>query len=120
MTRFTTWAGHTARNTGWDPSPRAALGGLALVGGLALLAAFYLALSSQTAVLGRHLQDMEYDLAQTVRENASLRAQIAHDAGASQLMKRALDAGYVTTGTVLFLPVTREQDQEIEQPQAPP
>jgi hypothetical protein len=63
---------------------------------------------------------MERDLAQTVRENASLRVQIAHDAGGAQLMERALDAGYVTTGTVLFLPVTRARDQEIEHPQAPP
>jgi hypothetical protein len=90
------------------------------VGGLALLAAFYLALSSQTAVLGRRLQEMEEDRARIVRENATLRAQIARGAAASELMKRALAAGYVTTGTFIFIPVTSDQDVETEQPQAPP
>ena len=77
MARFANWAGHAVKQTGWNLNPRAALAGLALVGGVALLAAFYLALSSQTAVLGRRLQEMEEERAQIVRENAYLRDQIA-------------------------------------------
>ncbi len=120
MTRITTWAGHAVRHTGVNLNPRAALSGLALVGGLALLTAFYLALSSQTAVLGRRLQEMEDDRARIVRQNATLLDQLAHDASASELIKRALAAGYVTTGTVIFIPVTSDQDLETEQSQAPP
>ena len=120
MARFTKWADHAVKQTGWNLDPRAALSGLALVLGLALLAAFYLALSSQTAVLGRRLQQMEEERAKMVRENAYLRDQIARTASVATLMQRALAAGYVTSGTVLFVPVTPIQVQDHEQGPAPP
>ncbi len=106
MTRLTTWAGQAVKHTGWNLNPRTAFGGLALVGGLALLAAFYLALSSQTAVLGRQLQEIEATRAKIVRENASLRDQIARDASVSKLTERAVSSGYVFTGTVHFITIT--------------
>jgi hypothetical protein len=81
------------------------MGGLALVIGLAFLASFYLALSSQTSVLGRRLQQMEAERAMLVREDAHLRDQIARAASVTTLMQRAVAAGYVTTGTVVFLPI---------------
>lgn len=105
MTRFTEWAGHAVKRTGWNPTPRAALSGLALVGGLALMAAFYLALASQTAVLGRRLQEMEVTRVGIVRENAYLRDQIARTAAVARLRQRAIAAGFVTTGTIIFMPV---------------
>ena len=120
MTRITAWAGHAVKQTGWTLNPRAALSGLALVLGLALLASFYLALSSQTGVLGRRLQQMEAERARIVRENAYLRDQIARTASVAKLMERALAAGYVTTGTVLFVPVAPSQGQDYEQAPAPP
>jgi cell division protein FtsB len=120
LARFANWAGHAVKQTGWNLNPRAALAGLALVGGVALLAAFYLALSSQTAVLGRRLQEMEEERAQIVRENAYLRDQIARAASATALMDRALTAGYVTSGTIYFIPVGQNQNLENEQAQAPP
>jgi hypothetical protein len=88
--------------------------------GVALLAAFYLALSSQTAVLGRRLQQMEEERAKMVRENAYLRDQIARTASVAKLMQRALAAGYVTSGTVLFVPVASSQVQDYEQAPTPP
>jgi hypothetical protein len=106
LTRITEWAGHAVKRTGWNLNPRAALSGLALVGGLSLLAAFYLALSSQTAVLGRHLQEMEAARTEILRENAQLRDHIARSASVETLKQRALSAGYVTTSTVIFVPVS--------------
>ena len=105
MTRLGKWAGHGVKRTGWNLDPRAAFSGLALVSGLALMAAFYLALASQTAVLGRHLQEMEATRVVVVRENAHLRDQIARTASVGQLRQRAVAAGFVASGTVVFLPV---------------
>ncbi len=93
---------------------------MALLGGLALLAALYLALSSQTAVLGRRVQDLEAERALIIRENAYLRDQIARFASVSSMTLRALTEHYVTTGTVQFLPVDPEQSQDVEQSQTPP
>jgi cell division protein FtsB len=120
LTRFVEWASHGVKRTGWDIDPRTALSGLALVGGLALLAAFYLALSSQTAVLGRRLQEMEASRMMLVRENAHLRNQIAHTASVAGLRQRAIAAGFVTTGTVVFIPIDPKQFPDAGQGQAPP
>jgi hypothetical protein len=90
------------------------------VGGVALLAAFYLALSSQTAVFGRRLQEMEEERAQIVRENAYLRDQIARAASASTMLERAFAAGYVTTGTVHFMSLVPAMMPEAGLEQPPP
>ena len=105
MTRLSKWAGHGVKRTGWNLDPRAAFSGLALVSGLALMAAFYLALASQTAVLGRHLQEVEATRVVVVRENARLRDQIARTASVGQLRQRAVAAGFTTSSTVVFLPI---------------
>lgn len=105
MTRFTKWAGHAVKQSGWRLDPRAALAGLALVAGLALLAAFYLALSSETAVLGRRLQQMEAEMEMLLRENAYLADKIAQTGSFAAMTQRALAAHFVTTETVLFVPV---------------
>jgi hypothetical protein len=106
LIRLTEWAGHGVKRTGWNLDPRAAFSGLALVSGLALMAAFYLALSSQTAVLGRHLQEMEATRSVIVRENAHLHDQIARTGSVSQLRQRAIAAGFITSGTIVFLPIS--------------
>ena len=95
------------------------IGVLALVFGMALLAAFYLALASQTAMLGRHLQEMEATRATIVRENAYLREQIARTASAAKLRQRAIAAGYIITDTIVFLPIDPNQI-DAEQQQTPP
>jgi hypothetical protein len=120
LARLTNWAGHAVKQTGWNLNPRTALSGLALVGGLALLAAFYLALSSQTAVLGRRLQELDKEYTHMVQENASLRDQIARARAVFTMTQRALTARYVTTGTVLFLPVGVDQALDQGQSPAPP
>jgi cell division protein FtsB len=121
VARFANWAGHAVKQRGWNLNLRAALGGLALVGGVALLAAFYLALSSQTAVLGRRLQSMEEERAQLVRQNAYLRDQIARSASGATLIERAFASGYVTTGTIHFISVgPPDLNLEMNQVQAPP
>lgn len=105
MKGFTGWNTHGVKRSGQKIGPRAALSGLALVGGLALMAAFYLALASQTAVMGRHLQEMEATRAALMRENAALREQVAHAASVSRLRQRAVAAGFVSSGTVVFIDV---------------
>jgi cell division protein FtsB len=120
VARFANLAGHAVKQTGWNLKPRAALSGLALVGGVALLAAFYLALSSQTAVLGRRLQEMEEERSQIVRENAYLRDEIARAASASTLLERAFASGYVTTGTVRFMSLAPVLMPEFDPAQPPP
>ena len=120
MARISRWAGHAVKQTGWNPGPRAAWGGLALVGAVALLAAFYLAVSSQTAVLGRRLEKMEEDQAMILHENAHLRDQIARASSMATMSKRALDAHFVTTGTVRFLSIAFEQVLDLGQSQELP
>jgi len=105
LTRITEWAGQAVKRGGWNLGPRAALGGLALISGLALLAAFYLVLSSHTALLGRRIQDMESKKESFIYENADLRDQINRSASVTKLTEKALSEGYVVTGTVLFVPV---------------
>lgn len=109
MRRFVGWSSHGVKRRGWNIDPRTALSGLALVCGVALLAAFYLALSSQTAMLGRHLQEAEATRAMMMHDNAYLRDQIARTASIVRLRQRALVAGFVTTGTVVFVPVIGDQ-----------
>ena len=106
MTHFTKWAGHAVKQSGWRLDPRAALAGLALVAGLALLAAFYLALSSETAGLGRRLQEMEEEKQMLLQENAYLSDKIAQMASVAVMSQRALAARFVTTESVLFVPIT--------------
>jgi hypothetical protein len=55
-----------------------------------------------------------------VRENAYLRDEIARTASVATLMQRALAAGYVTSGTVLFVPVAPSQVHDAEQAPASP
>ena len=117
--RLTEWAGHGVKRTGWNLDPRAAFSGLALVCGLALMAAFYLALASQTAVLGRHLQEMEATRVVLVRENARLYDQIARTASVSQLRQRALAAGFVPGEDIVFLPIDTTMVPETEQQPTP-
>jgi hypothetical protein len=106
LTHFTKWAGHAVKQSGWRLDPRAALAGLALVAGLALLAAFYLALSSETAGLGRRLQEMEEEKQMLLQENAYLSDKIAQMASVAVMRQRALAARFVTTESVLFVPIT--------------
>ena len=80
-----------------------------------LLAFFYLALSSHTAVLGRRVQKMEMERTAMVIENAYLYDQIVRAASATELMHRALDAGFVTSGTVRFVPIVSKELYVFEQ-----
>jgi hypothetical protein len=120
VARFTKWAGQAVRQKGWNLNPRAALSGMALVGGLSLLAAFYLALSSQTAVLGRRLQDMELERTNILRENAYLRDQIARTVSVENMRQRAFAANFVTSGTVVFVPIPLPEDMYDESVQTAP
>ncbi len=117
--RLTEWDGHGVRRTGRNLDPRAAFGGLALVCGLALMAAFYLALASQTAVLGRDLQELEATRVVFVRENARLYDQVARAASVSQLRQRALAAGFVPGVDIVFLPIDTTRVPEPEQQPTP-
>jgi hypothetical protein len=99
---------------------RTALGALALVTGLALLAAFYLAISSQTAVLGRRLQKLESERATLQRENAYLRDYLARESSFAAMKQRALADQFVTTGTVLFVPINGNLVPTPVAPASPP
>ena len=117
--RLAEWAGHGVKRTGWNLDPRAAFSGLALVCGLALMAAFYLALASQTAVLGRHLQEMEATRVVLVRENARLYDQISRAGSVAQLRQRALAAGFVLGENIVFLPFDTTEVVQAEQQPTP-
>ncbi len=103
MTRIAEWASHGLKRTGWNLDPKTGLSGLALVCGLGLLAAFYLAISSQTAVLGRDLQELEAAKSALVWDNAELEQQIALSASVVDLQKRAVELGFAPAENVLFL-----------------
>jgi len=71
-------------------------------------------------VLGRRLQEMEEERAVIVRENAYLQDQIARNSSVTVLWQRALEAGYVTTGTLVFIPVEPIEGLFSRIPNAPP
>ena len=120
MKRISEWAGHAVKRSGWNMGRRAALSALALVTGLALLAAFYLAISSQTAVLGRRLQRLESERAVLQRENAYLHDYLARESSFAAMRERALAEQFVTTGTVLFVPIDGNLVSTPVTPASPP
>jgi len=107
MTWLHQWASHGIKRTGWEMDPTTALSGLALLVGLVLMAAFYLALSSQTAVLGRRLEALESQREALQREIARLEVEIAQARSATVMMQRAQEMGFRPAQEVHFLAVPR-------------
>ena len=129
MTWLHQWASHGIKRTGWEMDPTTALSGLALLVGLVLLAAFYLALSSQTAVLGRRLEALESRREALQREIARLEVEIARARSATVMEQRAQEMGFRPAQEVRFLKVPRwsalaaqaaQEDEQSPPPAIPP
>ncbi|HUF37920.1 MAG TPA: hypothetical protein VMN57_05305 [Anaerolineales bacterium] len=74
---------------------------------IAMLAGLYLVVSVQAATLGREIQDIQTDILEVQRQNASLATRLAELTSAAVMENRALDLGFLpaTDYTREYLPV---------------
>ena len=63
---------------------------------IALLGVIYLSQSSRIAVVGRHVQRLQYDLSVLQRENADLERDIAQSQSITRIQQEAVRMGFVT------------------------
>jgi cell division protein FtsL len=61
---------------------------------LALVAALYLDLSARTALAGREIQDLQFEITNLQRSNADLETELANLTASAVMQQRALELGY--------------------------
>lgn len=97
------WITHGIKRGRFEMSPRVAIGVFALTIALMLVAVLYLMLVSQTAARGRHIEQLQAELARLQRENAQLEVDIAREGAISRLIQRAHELGLAPAGQIEFL-----------------
>ena len=72
---------------------------------VALVAGIYLNVTARATNVGRDVQDLQFEIEQIERDNASLHAYLANLTAASTMEKRALDLGFepVQTDQALYI-----------------
>ena len=103
MSDFMHWVTHGIKRGHFEVSRRMVVAVCALIAVLTLVAALYLMLVSQTAARGRHIEQLQAELAHLQRENAQLEVQIAGEGSVSRLIQRAYDLGFVPAEQVDYL-----------------
>lgn len=103
MSDFMHWVTHGIKRGRFEMSPRMVVGVLALAIVLTLIAALYLTLVSQTAARGRHIEQLQAELARLQRENAQLEVDIATQSSVSRMLQRARDLGFAPAEQVEYL-----------------
>ena len=103
MSELTQWVRHGIKRGRFEMSPRMVIGVFILVIVLALAAALYLMLVSQTAARGRHIEQLQAELARLQRENAQLEVDIAREGAISRLIQRAHELGLAPASQIEFL-----------------
>jgi cell division protein FtsL len=103
MSDFMHWVTHGIKRGRFEVSRRTVVAVLALAVVLTLVAALYLMLVSQTAARGRHIEQLQAELARLQRENAQLEVQIAREGSVSRLIQRAYELGFVPAEQVDYL-----------------
>ena len=61
---------------------------------LALVAALYLDLSARTALAGREIQELQFEITTMQRSNADLETELANITASAVMQRRALELGY--------------------------
>ncbi len=97
------WVTHGVKRGGIEVNRRTVIGVSALITTLILVATLYLMLVGQTAARGRHIEQLQAELARLERENAQLEVQIAEEGSVSRLIQRAYELGFVPAEQVEFL-----------------
>jgi hypothetical protein len=74
---------------------------------LAMISALYLDVTSQTAILGREIQTLQYDTSETERENADMQTRLATLLSTRTMETRALAMGFrpAEAGEIQYLVV---------------
>ncbi len=93
------WFTRTGKRGRSEMDRRVFLAALGTIVVVALVAALYLVLVSNTAAQGRHIQQLQLELSRIRRENEQLEVEIAREASIERLWKRAVELGFE------FLPV---------------
>lgn len=103
MGELTQWVRHGIKRGRFEMSPRMVIGVFVLAIMLTLVAVLYLMLVSHTAARGRHIEQLQVELARLQRENAQLEVDIAIEGAISRLFQRAHELGLAPAGQVEFL-----------------
>jgi cell division protein FtsL len=80
---------------------------LLVVIGMAMIAALYLDVTARTAMAGREIQEMRFEITAIQRANADLETQLADLTSTAEMERRALELGYrpVKPGELDYVPV---------------
>lgn len=80
---------------------------LLLVIGVAMIAALYLDVTARTAVAGREIQELRFEITAIQRTNADLETRLARLTSTAEMQRRALALGYrpVTPGELDYVAV---------------
>lgn len=103
MSSFMQQVTHGIKRAHLEMGRRMAVYLVALVVVLALVAALYLMLVSQTAAQGRHIQQLQTELFRLQRENEQLEVEVAAMSSVARLRVRAIELGFVPAEQVDFL-----------------
>ncbi len=106
MPNFMEWATHGIKRGRFEMDHCMVMRVGAVVVTVTLLAALYLALVSQTAARGRHIQQLQAELSRLQRDSEQLEVDIARAGSISSLRERALALGLGAAEEVVFLPLT--------------
>jgi len=109
MSDFMQWVTHGIKRGRHDVGPRAVLCLFTLVVVLALVAALYLTLVSQTAARGRHIEQLREELFRLRRENEQLEVEIAEEGSIERLRERADELGFGPADRLEFLALAGER-----------
>ncbi len=99
------WATHGIQQRRVELSQRMAVTLFTAAVALTLVAVLYLMLVSSTAARGRHIQQLQGELARIQRENEQLEVEIARASAVSRLWQRAVELGFVPAEQIEFIPM---------------
>jgi cell division protein FtsL len=109
MSNFMKWVTHGIKRGRFELDRQGALYLFTSVALLTLVAALYLMLVSRTAARGRHIQQLQVEIAQLDREIEQLEVDIAREAAVSRLQERAKGLGFEPAVQVEYLSLAPQQ-----------
>ncbi len=85
---------HAYRQAPWRVQRQWVAAFLLLVIGAAMVAALYLDVTARTAIAGREIQEMRFEITTIQRSNADLETRLAKLTSTSEMQRRAIALGY--------------------------
>jgi hypothetical protein len=92
--------------------PQQAFLAILLIIGITLVLSLYLLQASKITVRKYDIRELQVEMNDLQQENANTLAVLAYEQSITQMDKRAVAAGFKPTESVLYLPVTPEQNPE--------